>query len=77
MATKQEIIAAIDAVFTDEDQIVWQAMSYDPQFKNLIDMTEEQWNKFAAMSVGSSWINDAITDAFIQIAEEFNHDNNN
>jgi hypothetical protein len=74
MATKAEIMKAIDLSFDDDDQIVWQAVAYDEQFKNMFGMSREKWNEFVEVSEHGSVIADDLTDLILEFASEYEDD---
>lgn len=73
MATKAEIMKAIDLSFEDDDQIVWQAVAYDEQFKNMFGMSKKKWNRFVESTDDGS-IADDLTDLILEFASEYEAD---
>jgi hypothetical protein len=73
MATKAEIMKAIDLSFEDDDQIVWQAVAYDEQFKNMFGMSKKKWNRFVESTDDGS-IADDLTDLILEFASEYEDD---
>ena len=70
MASKKEIIEALELSFDDKDQIVWQAVGYDDQFKNMFGMSKRKWNRFVESTDNGS-IADDLTDAILEFASDY------
>jgi hypothetical protein len=73
MATKAEIIKALDLSFDDDDQIVWQAVAYDEQFKRMFGMSKKKWNRFVESTDDGS-IADDLTDLILEFASDYEDD---
>jgi hypothetical protein len=73
MATKAEIIKALDLSFDDDDQIVWQAVAYDEQFKRMFGMGKKKWNRFVESTDDGS-IADDLTDLILEFASDYEDD---
>jgi hypothetical protein len=74
MATKKEIIEALELSFGDEDQIVWQAVGYDNQFERMFDIDLAKWNRFVESTDNGS-IADDLTDAILEFASDYEDTN--
>lgn len=66
MATKREVIEAIDRLYTDDEDIVWQTVSLRD-----VDSNIERWTAFVEEYDNSSVVADAISALVQEYLDEF------